>query len=494
MPVTSLRERNWAKIAEWCGLALVIAFFVQRLLYRFIFWNDSTSYVGAAENLVKHGTLFVYLNWPSWTMQPGTELFADFAPGYPLYLAFFIFLFKDLMLSVAIAQSVALAAMFLAVYRVTALLGMQPLLRLAALCFLGAFQPHRDSLQSLLTEPLFLALCFGVLMSALEILQRGESTRRWAVACLFVFLASGVRWNGFASVALLALPLWKYRAHFWTKAAAILASGVLPISLWFLRNKIQLDQVSTFYTKPQLFLDRLATPFVASVKWWGSGSVLVALGVLAFSFGPLAVSQIRRNRDLTPYLTVVLGWIAHFLIIYALSLVTGGMTPVDDRYLMPTYFLFAVALFYSLNSLLETYRLEKLSVAAVAALAILFLPKAVTLLKAQKLEWIGAWTIPPEREMWAELKTRDFFQSATHFYTDTRPIHQMFAGIPQRIVRDSVINDTPDEISSLWNIPNSPFFVISKGSRLHELFETKIEKEVPGLKKEARDGYVIYHR
>lgn len=483
-----------AKILEGSALIVMIAFFVQRLLYRFYFWNDSTSYVTAAANFVKHGTLFVYINWPSWTMRPSTEIYADFPPGYPLFLSFFMFLFRDVMLSVAIAQSLAVAGMFYAVYRTTVLLEIPPLLRFTTLFLVGSFQPHRDSLQGMLTEPLYLALCFAVLNCALDMWKNGESTKKWIFTCVLVFCASGVRWNGFACIVPLALPIWKYRKNLFWKSAAILAAGALPISLWFLRNYLFLHRVSTFYEKPRFLWDRVNTPFNATVYWWGHGYALIAIAIFAFSFAPFFLRKIRTQEAFLPYAAVVLAWITQFLVIYALSLVTYGMTPVDGRYLMPTYFLFTVCLFYSAGALLRVLKIEKLSVVVVALCVLAFLPKAIHHLKEQKLDWIGAWTLPAEKALWAEIQTKPYFKQASHFYTDMHPIHQVFAGIPQRIVRDGSQESQPEQLKTLFDIPQNPFFVLADGSALLETFERKVAPKIARLKKEKGAGYTIYYR
>lgn len=486
--------KRWALLLEKFSFLLLVAFFVQRLLYRFHLWHDSDNYITAANNFVKHGTLFIYSNWPSWNMLPATELYADFPPGYPLYLSIFIFFIKDLMLALAVAQSVALVAMYLAIYRVTVLLEISPLLRLTLLFFVSIFQPHRDPLQGLLTEPLYLALSIAALSCALDILKNGESTKKWFVACFFVFCASAVRWNGFACAATLLIPLFKYRKNFFYKAAAILATGVLPISLWFLRNYLWMGRFSTFYQKPRFLWDRLDTPFIASVHWWGYGSALFALAVLVFSLSPFFWKKLRERSNRMAYLTVVFGWITQFLIIYGLSLITAGMTPVDDRYLMPTYFLFTIALFYAAHLFLQTYRLEKFSALAALLCALAFTPKVIHHVKEHKLEGIGSWTLPPEKSMWEKIKTKEYFKNATHFYTDVNPIHQIFAQIPQRILRDGTPEAKPEQIRQYFSTYKNSFFVFTNGAPLLEIFEREVAPKISRLQKDSHDGYTIYFK
>jgi len=482
---------RWQRTLEWTGFSLISGFFVLRWWGRFYLTPDAGHYLTSAINLVHRGTFFVYINWPVRTMVPGTQIYADFPPGFPSYLSVFLFFFHDPLLAAGIAQSVALLALFGAVYKVTSKLGMNAPFKLLTVFFLGMFTPHRNTLESLLTEPLYLFLCFAVLLCALDIAEKGDNKNRWARAFLFLFLASAVRWNGFACISFFVVPLWKNRRYFWRKSIFLCTAGALPISLWFVRNMFQLGQASAFYGRPQILLDRLMVPFVASVYWWGFGSIALTLAIFGAAWLPVLTKKIRASEDLTFFWIIWAGAIAQFLVIYGLSLVILGMTPVNDRYLMPAYFLFSVVLFYSINLILR--RLHLLPYLWVASLVVTLAasPFVAKKLMHADLSYLGQWTIPVEAKLWQQIKDKPYFEGATHFYSNENHLHQIFALKPQVVLW----NEHPERNQlKTWASEPHSFFVIGPKSPLIQSFADGLEAEIPDLKKEVIEGFTVYFR
>jgi 4-amino-4-deoxy-L-arabinose transferase-like glycosyltransferase len=98
---------------------------------------------------------------------------------------------------------------------------------------------------TLLTEPLFTALCLGGVAVVLRF-RGGDERRRWLlVAGACAGLATLTRTNGAVAIAILALAVWTSRPRWSRRAllgpAALLASAALVILPWTIRNAIELD-------------------------------------------------------------------------------------------------------------------------------------------------------------------------------------------------------------------------------------------------------------
>ena len=116
---------------------------------------------------------------------------------------------------------------------------------LIAAAIAAAYPPLILAGTSLLTEPLFTALVLAGVLALLEY-RLGEPRARWLViagAC--AGLAGLTRGNGLAVIAALALGAWVIRPRFAPRSlvapAVVLASGVLAIAPWTLRNAFVLD-------------------------------------------------------------------------------------------------------------------------------------------------------------------------------------------------------------------------------------------------------------
>jgi hypothetical protein len=102
--------------------------------------------------------------------------------------------------------------------------------------------------------------------------------------------------------------------------------------------------------------------------------------------------------------------------------------------------------------------------------------------------------LPPEKPLWDEIKKRPYYQGATHFYCNENWVHQVFAGIPQKMVWPNIVAEEASTIPSMWERGNKPFFVANRGSDLHLLFQRHFEGKVPGLAQEEIGHFVVYYR
>lgn len=485
---------RWQRLVEWvqrhekflelAGFGLGCAFLVSRWVDIFIISPDSAQYLTAAMNLVDHGTLFIWTNWPSYSYLPEREIYAIYPPGFALYLAVFYFFIRESMASAMVAQSVAIMLFCWMVREAGFRFGLSALVRLGVLLFLCVFPAYVYMFPSLLTETLFTALSLGVFIKCFDLWDRGWNRRDAWTAWILLFLVSSVRWNGLANAVFFLFPLWKFaKERGWIGAGLRLVLtgfvGIAPVILWMIRNRLMTGKNAGHY-QPTFFLwDRLWTPFEHTLQRWGLGSVWFLAAVSAFSLWPLIGGRVK------PWFAVA-GLLGHFSVIYLLTLMFA-VTPLDDRYIGSTY------LFLIFLQAMALQRLADKVEAAHAKTALgLVLAAMVALLPMKIIRSFGDWNRPPHQELWQRIKSRDWFQGSTHFYTDDDWVHQVFARMPQRIVFDEVVKTAPHRIADFWNVGTRPFWITRVGTPLHGHMETVERKRLPRLQREEWNGYVVY--
>ena len=129
---------------------------VLRWLDTFNLPADGTNYITAALNLVKTGKLFIFVNWPSYSGEPLIEPFTEYPPGLPLFLAPFIFIFREPMLATAIAHSITVLIFYTIVYLFCRSLHLNPFLRVLVLVLLTFFRTFEIIHSKFWSESLFI--------------------------------------------------------------------------------------------------------------------------------------------------------------------------------------------------------------------------------------------------------------------------------------------------------------------------------------------------
>jgi hypothetical protein len=94
---------------------------------------------------------------------------------------------------------------------------------------------------------------------------------------------------------------------------------------------------------------------------------------------------------------------------------------------------------------------------------------------------LGPVQQPPEAQFWVVLQTGGITAGSTHFYSDYNFIHQVYAGIPQRILWDEATYSTPEALVHLMSLGARPFFVFNSDSEEHQLFRTAWTQRDLGL-------------
>lgn len=474
-----------------------IAVILLRWFYKFMIWPDSANYLGAAINFVKHGKLFIHVNWPSGTFLPTVEPYTGYPPGFPLYLSFFVSIFNDPLVAAAIAQSIVLVTLALLIYQITVVLDFIPTIRIATLLFYIIFKSFTELQTGLLTEPLYISLTMGVFLCALHLWEKSDS-KIWVLSYILIFLSGTVRWNGFANAALLLLPIWKHRKSWILKLTITSLAGVLPNIIWFLRNLILHGDATRIYKIDKINWEKIPTPFTFTVTRWGFGSIWILLAILAVALSPLYIKKLREKINLNHFSFISLEVFVQFLGIYILTLLVD-VNPIDDRYLAPSYTYFVFLLFFSISTIIRSYKQLKFLIVVPWIFFIISLPAVVYAVKKRPITWIGSFTMPAEKKLWDELKKKDYYARASHFYTDENYVHQLFVEKPQRIVFPSrIIWTDPLEmqrkkITSFWSLGTKPIFVVAPNTQLLDYFENK-GGLTPDVKKEFVQGFWIFYK
>jgi hypothetical protein len=125
----------------------------------------------------------------------------------------------------------------------------------------------------------------------------------------------------------------------------------------------------------------------------------------------------------------------------------------------------------------------------------LFLALGKDVVPTEVLADPGRIAFPIERDLWDEVHQVGPLRSSTHFYSDRDFNHQIFSGIPQRILWDATILRDPAAVRALLETGSRPFFLLREGSweagRLEELMasgQVPLEKtDFPGY------GFVLYY-
>jgi hypothetical protein len=252
---------------------------------------DSMSYLGAAESLVRHGTLRI----PSahWSDADSTQALGHFPPGFPLAIAVPEALGAS---PVQAARGVEAVAAFATVALAVSLVGAAAgwgagLLAGVVLLVTPAFAFDHWQVVS---EP----LCLALLMATLGLMM--FSKRPWTYG-LAAAAAGMVRYAAFAATG--AVVLWAYglegsRRERLRRAAIAAAPSVILQALWVLRAEAQSGEVRSFGLRGGLgaSFEELAgtvggwlAPSVANP--WLRGLAAVAVGAVVL----LVLARVARR-------------------------------------------------------------------------------------------------------------------------------------------------------------------------------------------------------
>jgi hypothetical protein len=270
---------------------------------------------------------------------------------------------------------------------------------------------------------------------------------------------------------------------------------VSPILIWFARNEILFGAVSLTNKAFEVFHpDHMLVPItyymgeILDVRL--IPRALVALSVLGLLVAPL---MLRSGWRRTAHLCLVAAGLGQLASVWIPSL-ASQISGLGDRLLSPTTALMTLACLHGLQSVVEALAPRRWARILVIA-PFLFLALGKDVVPTEVLADPGRIAYPIERDLWDEVHQVEALRSSTHFYSDRDFNHQIFSGIPQRILWDTTILRDPAAVGALLETGNRPFFLLREGSweagRLEELMASG---QVPLEKTDfAGYGFVLYY-
>jgi hypothetical protein len=417
---------------------------------------DSMSYVGAAESLVRHGTLRV--PWTHWSAPDSTSPLSDFPPGFSMAIAVPLAAGVPrvqaarwvMVLGLAVAAGVLAALAADVAGPVAAVLGTALMLATPAVLGVNTI---------VLSEPLFLAVL------ALTLQQMVTAPERAWRYGLLAGLGGLVRYAGVAVIGAAALWAgafappddWRTRLR---RAAAAGLPGIALQALWVMRT--DLEGGDTPHTSFDLYggLWRTMRGGVGTVCGWLVPAVPAgaARGVIALTIFVLMVAVCRsavRSREASEggqarprrlIAAAALITVCYVGVLVYSRLMVGAGIEFDQRILAPVFTLAAVAVAAAIGVCWWSW--STVVRGATAALVMGWLTLALradaAAVRAFRDEGFGyeapdwqdsdfaVWLRSPEGGQRYQFFTND--PAAAYFLTD-RPARLLPAGLDPQVVR-----------------------------------------------------------
>ena len=467
-----------------CAVALAV---ILRFLALFQFSPDSATYLTGAINLLKHGDLFLYVNWPSKDMHPMPEPYAEFAPGFPFYILPFLVIFKNPLLASAVAQTVAILYLFAINYILLNELYISLLLRITATALVGTFSFYQYILGYFWTEPLFISLTFTTAFFSLRLLSERKPHRFNYLLAGSLFFGSTIKYIGILNVGLLLFPALKKKEY---KALTLYSFvAAVPIVGWMARNRLRFGySTSTHHFGHQIISGYLTVPFKHIVSTFSQGSYLLFLPYLGILLFPLMMPLRNNKLEAERFNTLLIGFLAMFLGIWMVSIL-AVFNVLDNRLLSPSYAIFIVLILYSFELIVSFLPVRYFaSVTALLLFGSLLHPMSNP--RALMEGWPPRLGNLPESTVWNELIEKKTYTTASHFYSDYDFNHQIFAQKPQRIIWWDSVSES--DAKTYLSLGTDPFFIFNVDSDLGKQFKQFYGNL--GLRRTELSHFVIYSK
>lgn len=423
--------------------ALFLFFFYAALVYwlRHCWLSpDSTNYLAAAANLVRHGRMSVFTNWPDMTLRPVAELYTVQPCGFPLYLAGFIVLFRDPFLAGVIAQAAAIAVFFLGVWRFARLAGLKIVLQGTLLAIITTFLSFGEIFAFLWTETLFLGIMAFLFCSVYRYSRPDGTAKDLAVAAGLLLAGASIRFAGIFSLGFFIPALWQRKLKF-RAFLGLGALALLPNVIWHFRNKLATGANFESHYTPG-FSGQTASSLqniVHSLKYslaFDQGWALLALAgcAVALAWASRPRPPAGGGRPDPALRSIVLaGALAYLAGMTAVALASGVGSRIrpqmeQARLLAPAYFLFFLWVHAALNVLPGKGYAAGLAV----LLALMGNPHSFAAVPRMRLA--PRINIPAEARLWPRIRDLEPVRRAAYFYSDDDFTHQVFSGKLQRIL------------------------------------------------------------
>jgi hypothetical protein len=161
----------------------------------------------------------------------------------------------------------------------------------------------------------------------------------------------------------------------------------------------------------------------------------------------------------TAHLCLIAAGLGQLAAVWIPSL-ASEISGLGDRLLSPTIALAALASLHGLQTAVDSLAPRRWA-AVLLLLPFAFLALGRDIVPRELLSYPGRINYPIERSLWRELHELDALRSSTHFYSDRDFVHQVFAGIPQRIVWDTGILRDPAAVDR-FREREGPFILLGR--------------------------------
>ncbi len=467
---------------------------------------DSTNYLAAASNLVEHGRMFVFTNWPTLTLDPVEIPYTVQPFGFPLYLASFIIIFKDSFFASVMAQSLAIILFFIALYLYMQRSGLQFWTRFSLLVIVCSLQSFSQIFEFLWTEPLFIALTIFLALTVHDAFGKKKYKHSFILSILLLFLSSSLRFIGIFNLGFFLPALLERKLRLRT---AIFLGGVslTPNIIWYFRNRsVTGGNFADHYGwgLSQVWI-RLGHVF-DSVKFSLAFNNIIVL-ILSFLLIIYASTIVSRTRSLVAHAEsekgfrniLLSGFLAQFMglsLLGSVSVIGDLLTPNGEqaRLFATVYALFFLWLHTVVNRLsIRGYALGVFMIIGLLGNIHFFSLRS-------RLEFVPAIRYPPEHALWNVIRDLPEVERARFFYSDYDFVHQAFSHKMQRIIWDEVKEsrilspETETKIRSGINLPDHPFILIRDKSEWRSFFDSKMNSWILSRREFPVEGYCLYFK
>jgi hypothetical protein len=330
-------NRTWQKVIPLILFIVLCVFSVIRSVSELKLSPDSSSYITAAQNLIRTGQVFVYTNYPSESMEPSTEPYTEQPVGFPLYLVFFLLVLKQPYVAAAAAQALSIVMLYGAVWALTRDFRVEPGFQLACGLAVTLFRPLTFVYTYLWSETLFTALTLWVI----HFLLIARVSRKPRISLLLALglatAATATRSIGILTLGIFIVAAWHQSTILHSKKSSLAWIGLSflftlgPLAAWSLRNQILYGSISmTHIVQTGFNFTSLLQPFNYLLDMAGSipfTRLLIAGFSLLCMISPFLVpgrfgmGDWRFKTDFTKirFSTLVLG-------LFGIVLITSGLT------------------------------------------------------------------------------------------------------------------------------------------------------------------------
>lgn len=444
---------------------------------------DSTNYITASENLVKHGSLFVYSNWPSKSFEPKIEPYTEYMPGLPIF-ASVLFLFTDNSDTVVLVlNSVCIVLVYLIVLMLLYELRINDYLKIIFLLFVVFFEPFRFIFSHFWTETFFIFWSLLSLYFAVKLL-REDNKIYWILGCIVVSLSAFIKMYGIFNCAFFLIPFIMHRKSFTKLLLFVLTSGFF-VMIWYIRNEITYGYFTSSHKLFQQFnSSNVLRPFKWTLFLLGNNKLanLSAILLLAVGISPLWIryrKKIDKNIHFRIWQVLFTGVIVNFTGIYFLSLVSS-FDYLESRLLAPVYilcfFLFFVSIIILTDFVITKKSIVKYCILALPLLLFIANPAFEKEIETN-INIHYAW----EHDLWNEINQKGIGKNSSHYVTEFNYIHQIYGGKPQRIIPKNSMFLNIGFLSEILSKGKAPFVVL-RNNELPYFYFDKLHKNF-GYKK-----------